>query len=168
MTQVTLRADCARCAALCCVAFAFDRSEQFAVDKAAGEVCLHLTTCAACGIHAERARRGFSGCVRYDCLGAGQRVVQELFGGASWQDQPDLLQPMLRAFAVVRRAHEVLVLLEAAKRLPLARAERWELERLERSVQAMALQARTAPWNEGLTLRVQRFLQSLRRHVKRA
>ncbi|HVV33780.1 MAG TPA: hypothetical protein VHC73_11190 [Vitreimonas sp.] len=165
MTQVTLRADCARCAALCCVALAFDRSELFAFDKAAGEPCPHLCG-GQCAIHAVREARGFSGCAAYDCLGAGQYVVQNLFGGAAWQDEPALLQPMLRAFAVVRRAHELLALLETATRLPLSGAERRRLKTLQRELHAAAAAARTKAWDERLARETHGFLRSLVRHVR--
>ena len=37
-----LTADCSKCAALCCVAMAFDKGDMFGCDKVAGEVCKHL------------------------------------------------------------------------------------------------------------------------------
>lgn len=117
MTSLTLRGDCAQCAALCCVALAFDRSPMFAYDKAAGEPCANLSARGRCSIHEERAARGFVGCEAYDCLGAGQAVTQGLFGGANWRDEPALLAPMMRAFAVVRPAHEVLALLRQAREM---------------------------------------------------
>lgn len=119
MPSTDLRADCARCAALCCVALAFDRSALFASDKAAGEPCANLGAKGRCAIHAERAAKGFAGCEAYQCLGAGQAVTQGLFGGKSWQDDPALLGPMMRAFAVLRPAHETLDLLRRATRLSL-------------------------------------------------
>jgi hypothetical protein len=119
MIPSTLRGDCAQCAALCCVALAFDRSPLFAYDKPAGEPCANLCAEGRCTIHAERAARGFGGCEAYDCLGAGQAVTQGLFGGASWRDDPALLGPMMRAFAVMRPAHETLGLLRLARRMSL-------------------------------------------------
>jgi hypothetical protein len=115
----SLRSDCERCAALCCVALAFDRSSTFAIDKAAGSPCPNLDNCSRCNIHTSRAELGFSGCIRYDCLGAGQRVVQSFFYGKSWLENGDLLVPMLDAFFVARIAHEHLELLELAASLPL-------------------------------------------------
>jgi hypothetical protein len=114
-----LRADCARCAALCCLALAFDRSERFAIDKPAGEPCPHLTGCGRCSIYAARRSHGFGGCVAYDCLGAGQRVTQDLFGGRSWLEEPALAAPMMRAFVAVQRAHAQLLLLREAAKLAL-------------------------------------------------
>ena len=119
MIPSTLRGDCAQCAALCCVALAFDRSPLFAFDKPAGEPCANLGAKGRCAIHAERAAKGFAGCEAYDCLGAGQAVTQGLFGGKSWRDDPALLGPMMRAFAVMRPAHEALDLLRLARRMPL-------------------------------------------------
>jgi hypothetical protein len=124
MTSSTLRGDCAQCAALCCVALAFDRSPLFAFDKPAGEPCANLSAKGRCTIHAERAAKGFGGCEAYDCLGAGQAVTQGVFGGKSWRDDPALLGPMMRAFAVMRPAHEALALLRQAQALALPQAAR--------------------------------------------
>jgi hypothetical protein len=119
MTSSTLRGDCAQCAALCCIALAFDRSPLFAFDKPAGEPCANLSAKGRCTIHTERAAKGFAGCEAYDCLGAGQAVTQGLFGGANWRDDPALLRPMMRAFAVMRPAHEALSLLRQVRELAL-------------------------------------------------
>ncbi len=120
MTHVSLQSDCASCAALCCMAFAFDQSDDFAFDKAAETACSHLDSCGQCRIHGDLDDQGFRGCRVYECDGAGQRVTQDLFGGRSWQDDPSLIKPMSRAFATVRRLHGLLVLLEAARKLPLS------------------------------------------------
>lgn len=128
MTLASLRADCARCAALCCVALAFDRSTLFGYDKPAGDACRHLDACGGCSIHADRASRGFAGCVAYDCLGAGPIVVQGMFGGRSHRDDASLLRPMSRAFAAARDVQETLALLVAARRLALPDAQRQMLE----------------------------------------
>ena len=111
MENLDLRADCARCAGLCCLALSFDRSSLFAIDKAAGHPCPHLDDCAACTIHLRRAELGFRGCIEFDCLGAGQRVTQEIFKGRNWIEDRSLLGPMCQAFTTVLRAHECLLLL---------------------------------------------------------
>ena len=114
-TGVSLEADCSKCAALCCVALAFDKSNLFAFDKANGQICPHLGENARCTIHGDLHSKGFAGCVQYSCHGAGQRVVQEVFEGKSWQDNPALLQPMLTAFAAMGRIHELILMLETAR-----------------------------------------------------
>ena len=43
-SRARLRADCARCAGLCCVAPAFAASADFAIDKPAGHACPHPMT----------------------------------------------------------------------------------------------------------------------------
>jgi len=118
-----LTPDCDNCAALCCVGLAFDKGDMFAFDKQAGEACRHLVG-PRCGIHAGLEGAGLKGCVRYQCEGAGQRVVQEVFDGQSWQDTPALLEPMLMAFAQMRAVHRHLVLLGAAEALPLSAKQR--------------------------------------------
>jgi len=119
MKDGLLRADCARCAALCCVGLAFDHSDFFAYDKPAGVACRHLGSNDRCGIHPQLEQRGFAGCVWFDCLGAGQRVTQELFEGRSWRDHPELSRSMFDAFRAMRLVHELLSLLRTASQFPL-------------------------------------------------
>jgi pentapeptide repeat protein len=110
---VELRADCSRCVGLCCVAPAFARSADFAVDKPAGTPCTHLQTDFRCAIHADLRTRGFAGCTVFDCLGAGQRVTAA-FAGRDWRD-PAVAAPMFAAFAVARQVHELLWYLDEAR-----------------------------------------------------
>jgi uncharacterized protein YjbI with pentapeptide repeats len=105
-----LRADCARCVGLCCVAPAFSRSADFAIDKSAGMPCPNLADDFRCGIHASLREGGFRGCTVYDCFGAGQRVAQATYAGAHWRDEPE----MFEAFHVMRDLHEMLWLLACA------------------------------------------------------
>ena len=134
MNLPALEADCSQCAALCCVLLPFDKSEAFAFDKAGGEPCRHLNDCFGCGMHNKLSERGFKGCIAFDCHGAGQRVVQDIFSGRSWRDDPTMMTRMGRAFHTMRRIHELLLLLREANRLPLSQAQRDEhavlLERL--------------------------------------
>lgn len=164
MSRPVLSADCARCSALCCLALAFDASELFALDKPAGEACPHLDGCGRCAIHATRAERGFSGCVAYDCLGAGQRVTSELFEGRSWLAEPHLAAPMARAFAAVHRAHGLLQLLEEAGKLPLSIGDQRWRARLEAALTAAGADSKTIDAREVET-RV--FLRRLRRYGSR-
>ena len=127
--MVEFTSDCKNCAALCCVALAFDKGNMFAFNKPAGVPCQHLNG-PLCGIHTKLESEGLQGCVRYQCDGAGQRVVQEVFAGQSWQDTPALLPPMLEAFSQMRQVHALLLLLASAKALPLPEAQLAELETL--------------------------------------
>ena len=108
-----LKTDCSKCAALCCVALAFDQSHEFAFSKNPGEPCRNLSG-HQCSIHSKLTDDGFSGCVAYDCLGAGNRVVQEVFSGRSWQQDPRLIAPMIEAFAAMREVHKRIDFLRAA------------------------------------------------------
>ena len=112
-------ADCSRCAALCCMALAFDRGDHFDHDKAAGVGCHNLAGF-TCGIHGDLAERGYSGCIAFDCLGAGQRVT-ELFE-RDWRSDPSLTGPMIEAFRMMREVQELRQLLVAAATLPLSDA----------------------------------------------
>jgi hypothetical protein len=171
MTSASLSADCSRCAALCCVALAFDRGPMFAIDKANGETCPNLDSCGQCRIHAELDRAGFKGCVQYDCLGAGQRVTQEVFGGRSWQSDPDLLVPMMQVFETMRIVHEQLLLLREAEKLPLSTVERAESARLHATLEpdsGWSLTTLALLDSAKVTAEVRTFLMSLRRHAVRA
>jgi uncharacterized protein YjbI with pentapeptide repeats len=115
-----LRADCSRCAALCCVAPAFARSADFAIDKPAGQPCPNLQADFGCSIHAVLRDRGFPGCAVFDCFGAGQQVTQVTFGGRNWRDAPELAAPMFAVLPVMRQLHEVLWHLADALSRPAA------------------------------------------------
>jgi hypothetical protein len=103
-----LRADCARCAGLCCVGPPFQRSADFALDKPAGVPCPHLQGDFRCAIHDRLRPSGFPGCDVFDCFGAGQQVVQVTFGGRSWREDPELAGPMFAVLPVMRQLHEML------------------------------------------------------------
>ena len=106
--SLSLRADCANCAALCCVAPGFSVSADFAIDKAPGQPCPHLDAGFRCSIHGELRARGFPGCATYDCFGAGQHVTQRTFGGTDWRRAPGLAASMFASFRVMRQLHELL------------------------------------------------------------
>lgn len=119
-----LRADCATCFGLCCVAPAFTASADFAVSKPAGTPCVNLLADHRCGIHDSLRRKGFTGCTVFDCFGAGQRVARETFGGRDWRSNPDIAEEMFAVFPRMRDLHELLwYLTEAAERVPAMRAE---------------------------------------------
>jgi hypothetical protein len=104
-----LQADCSRCVGLCCVAPAFARSADFAIDKPADTPCPNLQADSRCGIHSTLRDRGFGGCTAYDCFGAGQRAT----AGATVRTQE-----MLDLFRELRPRHELLWHLDAAAQLP--------------------------------------------------
>lgn len=171
MPKPQLAADCRRCAALCCVSLAFDQGEQFAFDKPAGVPCPHLSTGDRCRIHRRLEQRGFAGCSRYDCLGAGQRVTQEVLPGRHWRQGADAARGIFEAFRVLRDIHAALELLESAARLPLSPSERASCRRLSRHLSP------TTPWSQrtlaefedGPVFReVRVFLESLRASVQRS
>lgn len=114
-----LKTECSDCAALCCMALIFDKGKDFAFSKNPGEACRNLSG-HKCSIHDRLNQEGMAGCVAYDCLGAGNRVVQEVFDGQSWQDDPRLLRVMIEAFAGMREVHKRIDLMRAAATLPLS------------------------------------------------
>ncbi|GAB3839564.1 hypothetical protein GCM10027610_045590 [Dactylosporangium cerinum] len=132
---------------MCCVAPAFARSADFAIDKPAGHACPNLGTTPTttptatptstptsipagtqagsgsgfgCGIHTQLRQRGFVGCTVYDCFGAGQKVAQVTFAGRDWRQAPGQAPLMFAVFAVMRHLHELLWYLTQARDLPAA------------------------------------------------
>ncbi|MCT2592754.1 pentapeptide repeat-containing protein [Streptomyces sp. N2-109] len=119
--SLDLRADCASCFGLCCVALPFRASADFPVDKDAGQPCTNLQADYSCGIHARLREDGYSGCTVYDCFGAGQQVSQHTFGGQDWRRSPKTARQMFDVFPVMRQLHELLRYVTEALELPDAR-----------------------------------------------
>lgn len=133
-----LRSDCSRCAGLCCVAPAFSAGPEFAVDKAAHEPCPHLQDDFRCDIHETLRERGFSGCVVFECYGAGQRVTQQTFGGRDWRSSPEIATAMFETFRAVRPLHEQLMFLDEALKLDAALPLAGELQDLYDEIDGLA------------------------------
>jgi len=136
-----LRADCGRCAGLCCVGTAFARSADFAIDKPAGAPCPHLAPGNddfGCTIHDRLPESGFPGCSAFDCFGAGQRVVQQTYGGTTWREAPGRAEEMFRVFRVVRVLHELLWYLLEASRLPATAPLHARLKEAEQRTERLA------------------------------
>ena len=129
-----LRADCSRCTGLCCVAPAFARSADFALDKPAGRACPNLRGDFRCGIHDRLPERGFRGCTVYDCFGAGQRLTQETFPGTDWRRTPEILG----VYETVRALHELLWYVAAALDLAAAAPVHDELRAAFAATDALA------------------------------
>ena len=149
-----LRADCARCAGLCCVAPAFAASADFAIDKAAGQPCPNLQPDFRCGIHSELRERGFPGCAVFDCLGAGQQVVQVTFGGRDWRRSPEIAGQMFTVFTVMRQLHELLWYLTEALALPrgpAAAPRAAPRARRHRTARARQVRTRSPGWTSPRT-----------------
>ena len=147
-----LRADCASCFGLCCVAPAFVASADFAIDKPAGTPCPHLQSDSRCSIHERLRPAGFPGCAAFDCFGAGQKVAQVTFQGRHWRDAPETAPPMFRAFAIMRGLHELLWYLTEALSLnaaethwPELAAARDDIEELTRCSQDALVGLDTEP-----------------------
>ncbi|WP_068111955.1 hypothetical protein [Tropicimonas marinistellae] len=157
-----LKTDCSKCAALCCVVLAFDKGKDFAFDKNPGEPCRNLSG-HDCTIHDRLKQAGFPGCVAYDCLGAGNRVVQEVFAGQSWQTDPRLLRLMMEAFSGMREVHKRIDLLRAAETLPLEpRDEQTRRDFLARLEQHRWSGPELNDFEVGLALEIDLFFHGIR------
>jgi uncharacterized protein YjbI with pentapeptide repeats len=145
VTSLDLRADCARCFALCCVALPFARSADFPVDKPAGRACGHLQADFRCGIHDRLRPEGFAGCTAFDCFGAGQRVAQVTFAGRDWRAHPELAPAMFDAFATMRQLHEMVWYLRAALTWTAAEPIRADLRGALDATESLAEDVLTRP-----------------------
>jgi Pentapeptide repeats (8 copies) len=141
-----LRPDCSQCFALCCTAFGFTRSADFAIDKPPATACPNLAGDFSCTIHDRLRPRGFAGCTVFDCFGAGQAVSQRLFGGISWREDPASAPDMFAAFKVLRQLHEMLWLLAQAE----ARAYGPDTAEDVRHLRAMVREVAEGPLEEVL------------------
>jgi hypothetical protein len=161
-TGFDLVADCSRCAGLCCVALAFDRGEHFAFDKPAGVPCPNFNSQGRCSVHGRRRQLAFTGCIQYDCLGAGQRVTA-LWRERSWQDDPEVALRMFDAFRVVREVHACIELLRASTSLPLPSAKALERDDLLATLEGIEPTAGDLDAFErgAVPLRVRALLRSL-------
>jgi hypothetical protein len=125
------------------------QSADFALDKPCGVACPNLAAPGAgdfrCSIHAELPERGFRGCTVYDCFGAGQRVVQDHFGGRDWVSSTKERAEMVATFEMVERLHELLWYLGDALERPAAAPLRSELEGLRDAVDRAAAQVTKEP-----------------------
>ena len=92
----------------------FDADQGFGHDKAAREPCHHLQADFRCGIYGRLADQGYPGCVAFDCFGAGQRVTQELFGGANWSQSPEIAAAMFDSYERLRPLHELMAMAQLA------------------------------------------------------
>lgn len=130
-----LRGDCARCSGLCCVVPAFDAAQGFGFDKEAHAPCRHLDSAHRCTIHEGLAAQGFTGCVVFECHGAGQWVTEHVAQGRSWRDSTETAARVFAAWPRFRALHELLAMVEAGGRALGAEAE-GPVERLRARVVA--------------------------------
>lgn len=160
-----LKTDCSKCAALCCVVLAFDKSKDFAFDKNPGEPCRNLSG-HSCAIHDKLKQDGFPGCVAYDCLGAGNRVVQEVFAGQTWQTEPRLMRVMMEAFSAMCEVHKRIDLLRAAEAFSLEpRDERIRRGFLVRLEQHSWNGSELNGFEVGLALEIDVFFHGIRQYM---
>jgi len=74
----------------------------------------------------------------FDCFGAGQRITQEIFGGRSWREAPELAAAQFAVLPVVRALHEMLWYLGEALTLPRAASLHDDVRRLRRRTEELA------------------------------
>jgi hypothetical protein len=154
------RSDCSRCAALCCIAYPSQDMPGFSAAKAAGEPCPKLGKDGLCTIYENRVEQGFAGCTRYECFGAGQHVVQQLFGGRDWREDPALLRPMIEAFLAMRPVSDLAYLAEKAIEAAPRDGLKEELRQVSRELREIAGSLHTVR-DSGRIARCEQALRSI-------
>ncbi|MBT7265974.1 MAG: hypothetical protein HN884_03815 [Rhodospirillaceae bacterium] len=101
-----LQSDCENCLGLCCVAPPFAKSAEFAYAKSEGEPCRYLGEDYRCSIHGDLAEQGFTGCVKFECFGAGQKVTHHQFKGLSWREDHLTAKRLFHIFFIVKTLHQ--------------------------------------------------------------
>lgn len=113
-TEHHLRADCAKCFGLCCVALPYAKSADFPFDKDGGTPCQHLQNDFRCRIHASLRNEGFRGCTVYECFGAGQKVSQITYKGEDWKHNREIAEQMFAVLPIMQQLHEMLYYIQEA------------------------------------------------------
>lgn len=113
----SLKVDCEKCFGFCCVALYFSKAEGFPIDKIAGKPCINLKDDFKCSVHSNLKKKGFKGCIHYDCFGAGQKVAQINYKGQDWKKNKESSKKMFDVFLNVYRLHEMLWYLTEAFRI---------------------------------------------------
>lgn len=115
----SLKIDCKKCSGLCCTALYFSKTEGFPNDKPAGKPCTNLMSDYGCAVHNKLMQYNLKGCMAFDCLGAGQKVTSDIYGGVSWKNQPERAEEIFRVFLAVWQLHQMVwYLAEAAAIVP--------------------------------------------------
>lgn len=113
--HIHLETDCKKCFGLCCVALHFYKRDGFPLDKEAKDPCIHLQHDFRCKEYLQLMELGYSGCMTFDCFGAGQQVSAITFEGRNWHDASDHGALMFSVFQVMRQLHELLWYLSTAR-----------------------------------------------------
>lgn len=101
------KANCAKCAGLCCVALYCAKKDGFPKDKEAGIPCMYLQDNFTCEIHTDLENKQMKGCIGYDCFGAGQHVTQSIYSGKTWKETSMQAQEMFAVFSVVCQLYQI-------------------------------------------------------------
>jgi uncharacterized protein YjbI with pentapeptide repeats len=110
----SLKADCSNCFGLCCTALNIVASSDFAINKNAGTPCPNLNDDFRCKVHQNLREKGFKGCTVFDCLGAGQKVSQNIFNGQNWREHPEIAEKMFSVFPVMEQLYEMIAFISEA------------------------------------------------------
>lgn len=113
-----MRIRCDMCSGLCCVALYFSKLDGFPEHKKEGVACSHLQDNFLCNIHACLTQRKLTGCLRYDCFGAGQLVTKNIYSSYTWKETKNPKE-IFEVFQVVYQLQEIVWYLSEASMLSI-------------------------------------------------
>ncbi|MBN6885856.1 pentapeptide repeat protein [Cytobacillus horneckiae] len=125
-----LISDCEHCFALCCVALPYGKSADFPINKEGGEPYGNICNDNQCSIHNHLLKKGFKGCVSFECFGAGQHVSQQIYGGQDWRQNGGIAKQMFAVFPIIHQLNEMLYYLNQSLCLDETKAYRNELKEI--------------------------------------
>ncbi|MBW7572769.1 pentapeptide repeat-containing protein [Caproiciproducens faecalis] len=84
------------------------KTDGFPADKGSGTPCKYLMPDFRCKIHSELKSRKMSGCLAYECLGAGQKTTQMYCPDHDWKANPAQAENIFQTFTIVFHLHQIL------------------------------------------------------------
>ena len=98
--------DCSKCAAFCCIALGYEKSDQFPYDKPQNERCKNLNNCDECTIHDQLEDQSYHGCIAFSCHGAGPHLVK-CYSKIDWKKNPQLTEEVYDKFHFLRAVFQI-------------------------------------------------------------
>lgn len=128
--------DCNNCQSLCCVAPAFEKSEDFSISKEAEIPCKNISICEwySCKIHDILDITWFNWCKKYSCFWAWE-IVSQVFEreNISWDKNPEHKDFIFETFNILKLTQELLKKIDENFELikNLSQEVRWELAKIK-------------------------------------
>ncbi len=160
--QEEMKADCSQCCGLCCAALYFAKMDGFPYDKQAMEACHYLLEDYRCQIHPQLVEKGLSGCIGYDCFGAGQFITQIRYKKETWKQNKEIEKEMFEVFPIVFQLFQIRYYILEAKRIAKDATSISKLQYLYNENELIA----NAPTSELLQFSLDEYRASVNKIIK--